>query len=475
MKSRTRPFFRTLLPSSTFRPSKVYSFDLPFPLHHMSSGSQGDAVVPKFDMQTYTSVLTANEVKSLVEEYAISLDLNPYAMPWRHQNSSVADPPPTRVWAEDIRRQCENIIDIRPVHPAMLYEIGLTTIWKHVLLPACLNFSSSRCPEVSRRLSNAKMKGSLRRKRKPNRPRTKLLRKESEGDVFNCSGSGTHHSTSPLNTIIPDNVDLTTGGGGLTLEFVSRAEDDMDHNLNNMEDGTEVNSPLFEGSPEPQHTTHSNEDTHAHSDGDRLHHDEGDKQAHRHAFGSTGFVVSISSGGSSLHVFPKQNPSGDGAGGSLQDDMDLPAPFVPAWNLTTHSILNDAESCRDMMINLATLVNKLADDHKNLQQEHLGCAGKDANLVEKLAVVEKEKDDLLDKSRDYRCWVVGVKVERFEEDAEAILDAAADYDPECKATFMFAFDSLFTRAIHTWRNLLGLSDFLWEISKTCGQKVKDPP
>ncbi|GKC31354.1 hypothetical protein Tco_1038648 [Tanacetum coccineum] len=56
----------------------------------------------------------------------------PDAMPWRHKNSSVADPPPTGVRAEDIRRLCENIIDLRPVYPTMLYEIGLTTIWKYV-------------------------------------------------------------------------------------------------------------------------------------------------------------------------------------------------------------------------------------------------------------------------------------------------------------------------------------------------------
>ncbi|GJZ19499.1 hypothetical protein Tco_0556089 [Tanacetum coccineum] len=53
-------------------------------------------------------------------------------MSWRHQDSSVADPPPTGIQAEDIYRLCENVIDLRLVHPAMLYAIGLTTIWKHM-------------------------------------------------------------------------------------------------------------------------------------------------------------------------------------------------------------------------------------------------------------------------------------------------------------------------------------------------------
>ncbi|GJW95233.1 hypothetical protein Tco_0174905 [Tanacetum coccineum] len=42
----------------------------------------------------------------------------------------------------------------------------------------------------------------------------------------------------------------------------------------------------------------------------------------------------------------------------------------------------------------------LSEDHKALQQVHLDCVGKEVALSEKLAVVEKEKDDLLDKSKD---------------------------------------------------------------------------
>nr|GFD28618.1 hypothetical protein [Tanacetum cinerariifolium] len=42
--------------------------------------------------------------------------------------------------------------------------------------------------------------------------------------------------------------------------------------------------------------------------------------------------------------------------------------------------------------------NKLSDDHKALQQVYLGCVRKEADLTEKLAAVEKEMDDLLDKN-----------------------------------------------------------------------------
>ncbi|GJV97443.1 hypothetical protein Tco_1549020 [Tanacetum coccineum] len=43
-------------------------------------------------------------------------------------------------------------------------------------------------------------------------------------------------------------------------------------------------------------------------------------------------------------------------------------------------------------------------------------------------------------------WSEGVKVGHSEEDAEAILAAATDYDPKCKTTFLSAFDSLFTKS-----------------------------
>nr|GEU94943.1 hypothetical protein [Tanacetum cinerariifolium] len=152
-----------------------------FFLHRVSSGSQnaGDAVVSKFDIHVYTFVLTFDEVKNLVAEYAIPLDLHPCvppsgmsmnrlsidkiggkgkifnefctslkhekdqfflidrcaipdAMLWRHQDSGVADPALTSVHAEDIHRLCKNVIDLCPVHPSMLYAISLTTIWRHV-------------------------------------------------------------------------------------------------------------------------------------------------------------------------------------------------------------------------------------------------------------------------------------------------------------------------------------------------------
>nr|GEV67720.1 hypothetical protein [Tanacetum cinerariifolium] len=70
--------------SGVFHPSSVYSFELPFPLSHMYFGSQSasDPVIPKFNMHIYSSVLTVDEVKSLVKEYTIPLDLRPCVPPF---------------------------------------------------------------------------------------------------------------------------------------------------------------------------------------------------------------------------------------------------------------------------------------------------------------------------------------------------------------------------------------------------------
>ncbi|GJS72811.1 hypothetical protein Tco_0705652 [Tanacetum coccineum] len=445
----------------------------------------------------------------------------PDAMPWRHQDSSVADLAPTGVRAEDIRRLCENVIDLRPVHPAMLYVVGLTTIWKHVGHHPVFKDGEGMGVRVGKGTDLTANEAIPQHTTPPLPSRTQIPEKpdhqkkkkttplsfalpDSEADGSNRSGSGTHHSASPLNTIIPNEAELTTGCDGLILESVTRTEDDTEHHLDNVEDTTEVNSPLSEHSPRR---------------------------------------ASSSSGGSHRQAFPRRNPGGSGIGTSLRGDTDLPAPFVPAWSLTTHSILNDAESCRDMMIYLATPVidilrryEALNEDYKELyeshrscqalQQVHLGCVGKEADLTEKLTVMEKERDDLLDKDREreerikqleadlasktssltkaegavstlkgdlerltvdlshaeivrhnyvrqllptvfqrllssdeYKKsmsdifnlaigagWSEGVKAACSEEEAEAFLATAADYDPACKTTFMSEFDSLFNKS-----------------------------
>nr|GEY94838.1 hypothetical protein [Tanacetum cinerariifolium] len=73
------PSYRVLLLSREFRPSCVIlfiipSFSSPSPMS-FGSCSVREPFVPKFDMHTFISSMMAKEVCTLVEEYAIHLDL----------------------------------------------------------------------------------------------------------------------------------------------------------------------------------------------------------------------------------------------------------------------------------------------------------------------------------------------------------------------------------------------------------------
>ncbi|GJY88585.1 hypothetical protein Tco_0503213 [Tanacetum coccineum] len=283
----------------------------------------------------------------------------------------------------------------------------------HILLSIFLKGATIPIQPKSGRINRAVGKraaaeGASQRTKRKKTTTLSFALSDSEADESNRSGSGTHHSASPLNTIIPNEGKLATG---LILEPVNQTEEDTDQPLDNVEDTTEVNSSLSEHSPQFKQSNPSNEDTRTLRS----------PRAHIHASGSTG--------------------------SSFRRDAGLPEPFVPAWNLTTDSILNDAESCRDMMINLVTPVvrsqqsrlsdcqalprswfelgqgalaqidilltetqnqlldtvrsqNQLFEDHKALQQVHLGCVRKEADLTEKLVAVEKARDDLLDRDQE---------------------------------------------------------------------------
>ncbi|GKD30689.1 hypothetical protein Tco_1241467, partial [Tanacetum coccineum] len=96
--------------------------------------------------------------------------------------------------------------------------------------------------KATRKRSDAE--GTSRRTKKKKGASLTFALDESEGDDSNRSGSGTHHSASPLNTIIPDNVDPTVDGGSLISESVRHEEDDADHSLDNVEDDTEAHHIL---------------------------------------------------------------------------------------------------------------------------------------------------------------------------------------------------------------------------------------
>ncbi|GKD18688.1 hypothetical protein Tco_1207846, partial [Tanacetum coccineum] len=179
------------------------------------------------------------------------------AMSLRHKNSSMADPPPTGVQAEDIHRLCEKIIDLRSVHPTMLYEIGLTTIWKNVGHHPVFKDGDRNVEHEDERV--------LAAQRKARATKDKAVGKRSAAEGNDTKVKSPHSAS----------------------------------------------SPYFEHFLQSQHSAHSDEDTHAHSNGDGLYHDERGEHARRHASSSTCRVLSSSPGDSARQVYSQQNHGGD--------------------------------------------------------------------------------------------------------------------------------------------------------------------
>ena len=56
----------------------------------------------------------------------------PESMPWRHPDSSVSELPPFGGFQQaHIDALTSTVVDIQAVHPALLFEAGLTRVWKY--------------------------------------------------------------------------------------------------------------------------------------------------------------------------------------------------------------------------------------------------------------------------------------------------------------------------------------------------------
>ncbi|GJZ83494.1 hypothetical protein Tco_0648667 [Tanacetum coccineum] len=111
-----------------------------------------EVVLPvKSDMHSYSSTMTAKDVKALSFKHNIPLDLHPVAltaectmdkltddciaipqaMAWRHHDSDIHDPLPTDGFrASDVVTLTDQSIDIRPVPSGLLFHAGLATTWE---------------------------------------------------------------------------------------------------------------------------------------------------------------------------------------------------------------------------------------------------------------------------------------------------------------------------------------------------------
>nr|GEW00898.1 hypothetical protein [Tanacetum cinerariifolium] len=112
--------------------------------------------LPKFDMPSYESSMSAKDIKSLALCHGIPLDLHhvaltngwtmdqlpddmigmyeqraiPGAMAWRHHDSDISDSVLENGFSEQyIQTLAERVIDLRPVPSGLLFQGGLATTW----------------------------------------------------------------------------------------------------------------------------------------------------------------------------------------------------------------------------------------------------------------------------------------------------------------------------------------------------------
>ncbi|GKD22065.1 hypothetical protein Tco_1223768 [Tanacetum coccineum] len=195
----------------------------------MSFGSHsvGDPVVPKFDMHTYTSVLTVNKVNSLAEEYAIPLDLRPRV-------------PPSTLTMNKL--------------PAD--KIVATNMSQFLKFPMAGGVRIGKGPALKEN------EIIVQHTTPPLPSRTSILEKSDHQK----SGSDTHYFASSLTTVIPDNVIVGAGGGNQILRDVEHEEEetgnDSNPDVNDVNEEGEINSPHSASSPHSVHSTHSDRSLH---------------------------------------------------------------------------------------------------------------------------------------------------------------------------------------------------------------------
>nr|GEV27781.1 hypothetical protein [Tanacetum cinerariifolium] len=265
----------------------------------------------------------------------------PDAMPWRHHDSNVADLSPSDVCAEDIRLLCEHVVDLRPVHPDMLYEIGLTTIletpanifeFMRFLMASGVRIGrgtalrpdekvvesgDARILEAKEKKKGQDVQNKVTGKRrgtegpsqclkkKKTAPVTLDLSSESENLGSQPSDSETHHSLSPINTAPPDAYHVASvvhfeAGGSNQAPQSNENENENDDAVNTAgNEDKEVNSPLSDQNIE---ITSPRADTQP--SGENV-----NAKANRAGSGERAFVSS--SGGSGQNTFPGRNTDGD--------------------------------------------------------------------------------------------------------------------------------------------------------------------
>ncbi|GJT66488.1 hypothetical protein Tco_1017968 [Tanacetum coccineum] len=237
-------------------------------------------------------------------------------------------------------------------------------------------------PAAAKRPGHAGTSGHT--KKRKTTPLT-LAVSDSKTDGSSQDASESVHSVTPLNTFNPINANAEAGGSNQALQSDGHMEEEVTDASNNNDINNErVNSPHSVSFPSRSIPCI--------------------KSIHLTQRGTRRFALLMKRVRSSyLSRWISSNSS------------ISPGAFCSFLGLDQCSILNDVEQCRNMMINLAT--PSVRASQNRLKQSSgsssypgniigrsqgfaIDCVGKEVTLSEKLAVVKKEKDDLLDKSKE---------------------------------------------------------------------------
>ncbi|GJT69830.1 hypothetical protein Tco_1029116 [Tanacetum coccineum] len=231
------------------------------------------ATLPKFDMPSYESEMTAKDVKARTI---------PDDMAWRHHDSDVNNPVPEGGFSvSDVQALTEHVIDLRLVPSGLLFQGGLSTTWDF----------PGFCPVFKDTEGNAKVAAKKRERKKQggNGGEGSSLVTKRRKTAAHRDGSAASEATSssePIRTLNPNNLSTAIVETAESREDRSPRESPRglaDHSVHNYDthhgDGgtgnlrlgtsgdpperaiTHVDTEVVQPSPSPRNAFHSSDTT----------------------------------------------------------------------------------------------------------------------------------------------------------------------------------------------------------------------
>ncbi|GKC76595.1 hypothetical protein Tco_1127369 [Tanacetum coccineum] len=202
----------------------------------MASERSKAVVLPKFDMHVITSDLTSDELKTVVDEYAIPEDLHP-------QNYDETD----------VARISEFLVPLQPPPRHLLYVCGLTTACRH---PELRNDIKDKGKNAEAKCvgADAGGAGGSRKKRK-------IQKKDDSFSFLGSEGPSVGHPSQAIPLRLLNTMLL------LLTPKVAKVVPDVEKVVVNLSGNTRMSTPLVEVNQPSPPRQHDNTQVSPHLDG----------------------------------------------------------------------------------------------------------------------------------------------------------------------------------------------------------------